>query len=90
MTRVQIKPFFTLHDIISPGEFNLDDGDKTMGALMKQLSSRNGAKLRKVVNSETGEVTFFRIVLNGRHCTDVKTELHDGDVIEFYPAMAGG
>ena len=63
----------------------------TVDGLLKELSNLHGEKFKKqIFDDTTGKVKFYRIVVNGRQCVDTTSALHDGDVIEFYPALAGG
>jgi MoaD family protein len=72
-------------------EISLKLEDATVAGLLKELSSRYGEKFKKqMFDDKTGEVKFYRIVVNGRQCNNLEIKLNDGDTIEFYPAMAGG
>ena len=92
MIKVKVNSFFTMKEIIGSGsEVKLKTEDGTVEGLLKELVELHGEKFKKqILDDETGEVKFYRIVVNGRHCTDTGRALHDGDVIEFYPALAGG
>jgi len=91
VVRVKVSSFFTLKEILGKGEVKLDNCDNTIGGLLKELSKKHGEKFRKqIFDTKTGEVVFYRIVLNGRQCKPFETQLKDGDVVEFYPAMGGG
>ena len=92
MIKVKVNSFFTMKEIIGSGsEIKLKTEDGTVEGLLKELVKLHGEKFKKqIIDDQTGEVKFYRIVVNGRHCTDTARALHDGDVIEFYPALAGG
>jgi molybdopterin converting factor small subunit len=81
-----------MKSIIGSGsEVKLKTADGTLEGLLRELSILHGEKFkRQILDEKTGEVKFYRVVVNGRHCTDMSRALHDGDVIEFYPALAGG
>ena len=92
MIKVKVNSFFTMKEIIGSGsEVKLKTEDGTVDGLLKELSNLHGEKFKKqILDEKTGNVKFYRIVVNGRHCTNTTSALHDGDVIEFYPALAGG
>ena len=91
MIRVKVTSFFTLKEILGNGEVKLKSENATVEGLLKELSNRHGEKFRKqIFDVKTGKVKFYRIVVNGRQCNDPGSTLKDGDIIEFYPAMAGG
>lgn len=92
MIRVKVNSFFTMKEIIGSGsEVRLKTEDGTIDGLLQELVNLHGEKFKKqILDEKTGKVKFYRIVVNGRHCTDTMSALHDGDVVEFYPALAGG
>ena len=93
MIKVKVSSFFTLKEILGGNnqEVELKTENATVKSLLKELSDRHGEKFRKhLFDSNTGEVKFYRIVHNGRQCTDIEAPLKDGDRIDFYPALAGG
>ena len=93
MIKVRVGSFFTMKEILGGNnkEVELRNGDSTVKGLLKELTDRHGEKFRKqIFDSETGEVRFYRIVVNGRQCHDIEDSLKDGDRVEFYPALAGG
>ncbi|MBW1862479.1 MAG: MoaD family protein [Deltaproteobacteria bacterium] len=92
MIKVKVNSFFTMKEIIGNGsEVKLKKEDSTVDGLLKELSNLHGEKFKKqILDEKTGKVKFYRIVLNGRQCTNTTSALHDGDIIEFYPALAGG
>jgi len=90
--KVKVNSFFTMKEIIGQdNEVKLKDRNSTVDGLLQELSNLHGEKFtRQILDEKTGTVKFYRIVVNGRQCTDTTTVLHDGDIIEFYPALAGG
>lgn len=91
MVKVKVTSFFTLKDILGNAEVALSPHDCSVNALLKELVKIYGDKFAKhVLDPETGEVKFYRVVLNNRQCTDFNVPLRDGDTIQFYPALAGG
>lgn len=92
MIRLTVKPFVFVKDVFGEGEVKLKAEDGTIGGLLKELSKKQREKFQKqvVIDKNTGNVKFYRIVVNGRQYNDLATKLNDGDVVEFYPAMAGG
>jgi len=90
--KVKVKSFFTMKEIIGKdNEVKLKDENSTVDGLLKELSTLHGEKFAKqILDEKTGNVKFYRIVVNGRQCSDTERILRDGDVIEFYPALAGG
>ena len=93
MIKIKVSSFFTLKEILGGNnqEVELKTENSTVKGLLKELSDRHGEKFRKqLFDPKTGEIKFYRIVLNGRQCTDIEAPLKDGDRIDFYPAMAGG
>jgi MoaD family protein len=92
MARVTVKPFVSVRDIFGEGEVKLKAEESTIGGLLKELSKTQGEKFKKqvVIDEGKGSVKFYRIVVNGRQYNDLSTQLNDGDMVEFYPAMAGG
>lgn len=93
MLKVKVGSFFTLKEILGGNnqEVELRTEDGTVRGLLRELANRHGEKLKKeLFDPQTGEVKFYRIVVNGRHCPDLDTPLKDGDRVEFYPALAGG
>ena len=91
MIRVKVRSFFILKDMLGDGEVKLKDEDGTIEGLLKGLSNLHGEKFKKqIFDEKTGNVKFYRIVVNGRQYNDLSTKLNDGDIIDFYPAMAGG
>ena len=91
MTRVKVSSFFTMKDILGDGDTSLSPEQSTVRGLLQELSRRHGEKFnRQIFDPQTGEVKFYRIVINGRQYTDLETRLNDGDDIQFFPALAGG
>ena len=92
MVRVVVRPFVSVRDIFGEGEVKLTPHESTVGGLLNELARTQGEKFKKqVVIDETARtVKFYRVVVNGRQYNDLATQLNDGDVVEFYPAMAGG
>ncbi len=93
MIKVRVSSFFTLKEVLGGNnqEIELKPEDGTLRGLLNELSRRHGEKFKKqIFDSQTGEVKFYRIVVNGRHCIDLETPLKNGDQIDFYPALAGG
>lgn len=93
MVKVKVGSFFTLKVILGGNnqEVELRAEKSTLRGLLEGLSDRHGEKFRKqLFDPKTGEVKFYRIVLNGRHCSDLDSPLKDGDRVDFYPALAGG
>lgn len=92
MIKVKVNSFFTMKEIIGKdNEVRLRDENSTVDGLLKELSNLHGEKFTKqIIDEKTGKVKFYRIVVNGRQCIDTERALQDGDVIEFYPALAGG
>jgi len=93
MIKVKVGSFFTLKEILGGNkqEVELKTENSTVKGLLQELSDRYGEKFRKqLFDPKTGEVKFYRIVLNGRQCHDFEAPLNDGDRIDFYPALAGG
>jgi MoaD family protein len=92
MIKVKVGVIFTLKEILGGNNHEIElKENSTLNGLLKKLSDCYGEKFKKqLFDPKTGEVKFYRIVLNGRQCTDLETPLNDGDRIDFYPAMAGG
>jgi molybdopterin converting factor small subunit len=91
MVKVKVTSFFTLKDILGDCKVALSPDDCSVNALLKELVKIYGEKFsRHVLDPKTGEVKFYRVVLNNRQCTDFEAPLKDGDTIQFYPALAGG
>jgi len=58
---------------------------------LQALSKKHGEKFSsQVFDAKTGDIVFYRIVVNNRHCENLNAPLQDGDEIQLYPAMAGG
>jgi MoaD family protein len=80
-----------MKDILGDGNVNLGPEKSTVGGLLQELSRRHGEKFnRQIFDPETGDVKFYRIVVNGRQVTDLDAPINDGDDIQLFPAMAGG
>ena len=91
MIKVKVTSFFTLKDLLGDCNVALSPEDCSVNALLKELVKIYGEKFSKqVLDSKTGEVKFYRVVLNNRQCDDFDAPLKDGDTIQFYPALAGG
>ena len=91
MGKVKVSSFFTMKEILGDGEVTLKPENSTVKRLLQKLSNKHGEKFRKqIFDAETGEVRFYRIVVNGQQCNDMDAELHDGDTVLLFPAMAGG
>lgn len=91
MVRVSVRSFFTLKDILGDGDVRLKTEDSTIEGLLKALANLHGEKFRRqIFDEKTGNVKFYRVVVNGRQYNDMSTRLNDGDIIDLYPAMAGG
>lgn len=93
MLKVKVGSFFTLKEILGGNNQDVDlrEEDATIRGLLSTLARLHGERLKKeLFDPKTGEVKFYRIVLNGRHCTDLDIRLKDGDRVDFYPALAGG
>jgi MoaD family protein len=93
MSKVTVGSFFTLKEILGGNNQAVEvrAEESTVRGLLSELANRHGDRLKKeLFDPKTGEVKFYRIVLNGRHCSDLDTPLKDGDRVEFYPALAGG
>ena len=91
MTRVKVSSFFTMKKILGDGDVTLKDEESTVMGLLQELSRRHGEKFnRQIFDAETGDVKFYRVVVNGRQVNEMDTPLNDGDDIMFFPALAGG
>lgn len=91
MTRVKVSSFFTMKEILGNGEITLKPENSNVRGLLQELSRKHGERFnRQMFDPQTGEVKFYRIVVNGRQFTDMDAPIRDGDDIQFFPAMAGG
>ena len=88
--RVKVSSFFTMQKILGDGSITLMPEDSTVKGLLQELSNKHGEEFRRqIYDNETGEVKHYRIVVNGEQCNEIEAELHDGDTILLFPAMAG-
>ena len=89
MIKVKVGSSFTLKEILGENnqEVKLKTENSTVKGLLKELSDQHGEKFGKqLFDPKTGEVKFYRIVLNSRQCHNFEAPLNDGDRIDFYPA----
>ena len=67
MTRVKVSSFFTMKDILGDGQITLKPEESTVQGLLQALSRKHGEKFnRQIFDKETGDIKFYRIVVNGR------------------------
>ena len=91
MVKVTVTSFFTMKDLLGDGELQLPPDNCSANAALAALSRKHGEIFTKqLFDPETGQIKFYRVVVNNRHCEDLDAPLKDGDVIQLYPAMAGG
>jgi molybdopterin converting factor small subunit len=91
MVKIKVTSFFTMKDLLGDGLITLDPDHCSAMAALEALSKKHGEKFTKqVFDPGTGQITFYRIVVNNRQCEDLNAPLKDGDEIQLYPAMAGG
>ena len=91
MVKVKVTSFATMKDLLGSGEVTLSSDHCSANAVLQALSKKHGEKFTKqIFDSKTGQVKFYRVVVNNRVCEDLDAPLNDGDEIQLYPAMAGG
>ena len=91
MVKIKVTSFFTMKELLGNGDITLNDDDCSANAALQALCRKHGEKFKKqVFDAKTGKVKFYRVVVNNRECEDLDAPLKDGDVIQLYPAMAGG
>ena len=80
-----------MKDILGDGQITLKPEESTVRGLLQALSRKHGEKFnRQIFDKETGEIKFYRIVVNGRQVTDMEGPIKDGDDVQLFPAMGGG
>ena len=91
MTRVKVSSFFTMKDILGDGRITLKPEESTVHGLLQALSRKHGEKFnRQIFDQDTGDIKFYRIVVNGRQVTDMDGPINNGDDVQLFPAMGGG
>lgn len=91
MVTVKVTSFFTMKDLLGDGRITLAPDDCSVNAALQALSRKHGEKFTKqIFDTETGQLKFYRVVVNNRQCLNLDASLKDGDEIQLYPAMAGG
>ena len=91
MVRVKVKSFLTLKEILGNAEIDLSPIDCSVNSLLRELVNIYGDRFSKhVLDPETGEVKFYGVMINNRQCADFDMLLKNGDIIQFYPTLAGG
>jgi MoaD family protein len=80
-----------MKDILGDGNVTLSKENSTVRGLLQELSRKHGERFnRQIFDPETGEVKFYRIVVNGRQVNEMDAPINNGDDIQLFPAMAGG
>ena len=88
-----VKFFADMRDITKSKEIEIE-APKDIEMLLTQLSLQYGKKMKSRIIGEDNKLHPDMIVLlNGRHIEHLSGEassLSDGDVVSFFPRIAGG
>jgi molybdopterin converting factor small subunit len=90
MIKVKVSSTLAMKEIIGDGDVWLSGKNSTIGGLLNELSKTHGEHFsRRIINPKTGCVYAYWIVVNERHCTELKHRLEDGDEVFLYKAWPG-
>ena len=95
--KITIRGFLTLKKVMGP-PFTIDFKRDvlTLDDLLHELSNRFSEDFSKMIfDPETHTLSrHVRILINGRHYSHLPkklyTQLHEGDEVSLFPAIAGG
>lgn len=92
MARIKLHIYATLRKMLGISSIQLDVND--ISDMFQQLIDRFGEPLKKELFEDDSKLrSKYRILVNGRNITlleNLKTKLHNGDIVAILPPIAGG
>ena len=93
--KIRVQAYAALGEIIGSTKVDVETSAQTVGDLIDVLTVTYGAAFQAhVIDAQTKTLRrSYRILVNGRNIetlTRLQTPLQDGDIVYFFPPVAGG